>query len=89
MRNIHGKNTGIPIILEIFSGFMLIGFLFTFLLPETKGKTLNKILQERESPAEQPTTNTSKIREFFQKFGIFFCRKKSPCNHNDLEMTSL
>jgi len=38
MKDLNGKNKGLPIILIIFSGFMFGGFVLTFLLPETKGK---------------------------------------------------
>jgi PHS family inorganic phosphate transporter-like MFS transporter len=42
------KNAGIPMIIEIFFGFMVVGFLLTFLLPETRGKTLEEINGEDE-----------------------------------------
>jgi len=38
-----GKDSGIPVLFGIFSGFMFVGLLFTFLLPETKGKSLEEI----------------------------------------------
>jgi PHS family inorganic phosphate transporter-like MFS transporter len=41
-----GVNSGIPILLGIFAGFMFIGLLFTFLIPETKGKSLEELSSE-------------------------------------------
>jgi PHS family inorganic phosphate transporter-like MFS transporter len=46
LKNVGGKNAGIPLIIQIFSGFMILGLLFTFLLPETKGKTLEELSGE-------------------------------------------
>jgi PHS family inorganic phosphate transporter-like MFS transporter len=43
IKDIGGKNASIPHIIQIFSGFMFIGLLFTFLLPETKGKSLEEL----------------------------------------------
>lgn len=44
MKDMFGeKNSGIPILFGIFSVFMLLGFLFTFLIPETKGLSLEEI----------------------------------------------
>ena len=47
-----GKNSGIPVLLGIFAGFMFLGFLFTFLLPETKRKSLEELSGENEIPTE-------------------------------------
>lgn len=60
-----GKNKGIPLILQIFSGFMILGFLVTFLIPETKGKTLEELsgedeLDEEENSAELESLPTQK-----------------------------
>ena len=41
-----GKDSGIPVLFAIFAVFMFIGLLFTFLLPETKGKSLEEISDE-------------------------------------------
>ncbi|KAF9996867.1 Inorganic phosphate transporter pho84 [Entomortierella chlamydospora] len=41
-----GSNKGIPDLLKIFALFMLIGLLVTFLIPETKGKTLEELSNE-------------------------------------------
>lgn len=41
---------GVPSLLLIFSGFMLVGFLATFWVPETQGKTL----EELEEPLSPP-----------------------------------
>ena len=46
LKDAGGKGAGIPLIICIFSGFMLAGLLFTFLLPETKGKTLEELSGE-------------------------------------------
>lgn len=47
LKDLNGvKNSGIPMIIDIFSGFMLIGLLLTFLLPETKGKSLEELSGE-------------------------------------------
>ncbi|KAF9204143.1 Inorganic phosphate transporter pho84 [Haplosporangium sp. Z 27] len=43
-----GSNAGIPTLLKIFALFMLIGFFVTFLIPETKGKTLEELSNEDE-----------------------------------------
>ncbi len=50
IKDIGGKNAQIPLLLIIFSVFMLIGLLFTFLLPETKGKTLEELSNEDGEP---------------------------------------
>ena len=43
-----GSDHSLPLVLQIFFGFMVAGFLFTFLLPETKGKTLEELSGENE-----------------------------------------
>ncbi|KAF8985106.1 Inorganic phosphate transporter pho84 [Entomortierella lignicola] len=43
-----GNNHGIPTLLKIFALFMFIGLLVTFLIPETKGKTLEELSNEDE-----------------------------------------
>ncbi len=48
LKDIGGKNAQVPTLLIIFSGFMLIGLIFTFLLPETKGKTLEQLSNDDE-----------------------------------------
>ncbi|GJJ68078.1 MFS transporter, PHS family, inorganic phosphate transporter [Entomortierella parvispora] len=42
----NGTNASIPQLLEIFALFMLIGLFVTFLIPETKGKTLEELSNE-------------------------------------------
>ncbi|KAI7826438.1 major facilitator superfamily domain-containing protein [Kickxella alabastrina] len=43
-----GKNTFIPQLIKIFALFMLVGLLFTWFVPETKGKTLEELSNERD-----------------------------------------
>ena len=87
MRNLHGKNQGIPIILEIFSGFVFVGFLFTFFLPETRGKTLEEINRERDNSVETPNVLASNKMSFLKC--LKRCRKKTPTQNNVLEMTEM
>lgn len=42
------KNDGIGILLDVFAVFMAIGLAFTFLIPETKGKTLEELSNENQ-----------------------------------------
>ena len=49
IKDIGGKNAQIPLLLIIFSVFMLIGLIFTFLLPETKGKSLEELSNDENS----------------------------------------
>ena len=46
LQNHGGPNAGIPMLLEIFALFMFIGLCVTFLIPETKGKTLEELSNE-------------------------------------------
>ncbi|KAF9199754.1 Inorganic phosphate transporter pho84 [Haplosporangium sp. Z 27] len=41
-----GSNVGIPLLLKVFALFMAVGFGVTFLIPETKGKTLEELSNE-------------------------------------------
>ncbi|KAJ2463001.1 hypothetical protein GGI03_004122, partial [Coemansia sp. RSA 2337] len=41
-----GKNAFIPQLIQIFALFMLIGLVFTWFVPETKGKTLEELSDE-------------------------------------------
>jgi PHS family inorganic phosphate transporter-like MFS transporter len=54
LANVGGTNKGIPLLLGLFSIFMFIGLLFTFLLPETQGRTLEDICDERVNSADLP-----------------------------------
>ena len=44
-----GRDSGIPVLFGIFSGFMFVGFVVTFLIPETKGRSLEAISKEADS----------------------------------------
>ncbi|KAJ1657246.1 hypothetical protein IWQ61_003316 [Dispira simplex] len=46
LKDIGGKEAFVPHIIKIFALFMFIGLLFTFLLPETKGRSLEEITGE-------------------------------------------
>ncbi|KAJ1968652.1 hypothetical protein IWQ62_001114 [Dispira parvispora] len=46
LKDIGGKQAFVPHIIKIFALFMFIGLAFTFLLPETKGRTLEEITGE-------------------------------------------
>jgi PHS family inorganic phosphate transporter-like MFS transporter len=50
LKDIGGKNAQVPTLLIIFSVFMVVGLIFTFLLPETKGKTLEQLSNDEEMP---------------------------------------
>jgi MFS transporter, PHS family, inorganic phosphate transporter len=50
LKDIGGKNAQVPTLLIIFSVFMVVGLIFTFLLPETKGKTLEQLSNDEEIP---------------------------------------
>ncbi len=52
LKDIGGESAQVPTLLIIFSGFMLIGLIFTFLLPETKGKTLEQLSNDDEEMPE-------------------------------------
>ena len=66
MKDLNGKNKGLPIILIIFSGFMFIGFILTFLLPETKGKTLEELNGENGDALVGKSTR-QQIKDFFTR----------------------
>ncbi|KAG8937788.1 Inorganic phosphate transporter pho84, partial [Tulasnella sp. 408] len=48
LKDIGGKNAWINHILEIFALFMLTGIFSTFLVPETKGRTLEELNGEED-----------------------------------------
>ncbi|KAJ1957142.1 hypothetical protein EC988_000989, partial [Linderina pennispora] len=43
-----GKNKFIPQLIQIFALFMLVGLLFTWFVPETKGKSLEQLSEESD-----------------------------------------
>lgn len=49
-----GKNKFVPQLLGIFSAFMFVGLLFTFLIPETKRKSLEELSNERQDHFVKP-----------------------------------
>lgn len=67
---------------------MLVGFFFTFLLPETAGKSLETIISERDNPNEELRTPETKCQIFFQKCFNCFGRK-SRYKDDNLEMTRM
>ncbi|KAF9910642.1 Inorganic phosphate transporter pho84 [Linnemannia zychae] len=56
-----GSNAFIPQLLQIFALFMFIGLLVTFLIPETKGKTLEELANEDE--IVQPYSSNNALDE--------------------------
>ncbi|KAG0373085.1 Inorganic phosphate transporter pho84 [Mortierella sp. AD032] len=53
-----GPNAFIPQLLQIFALFMLIGLIVTFLIPETKGKTLEELSNEDEGAQSYGNNNS-------------------------------
>ena len=68
MKDLNGKNKGLPTILIIFSGFMFAGFCLTFLLPETKGKTLEQLNGENGEEQTEDESIKNQLKSFFKKF---------------------
>ncbi|KAJ1883533.1 hypothetical protein H4R99_000510 [Coemansia sp. RSA 1722] len=48
LKNRGGKNAFIPHLIQIFALFMLVGLVFTWFVPETKGKSLEELSEESE-----------------------------------------
>ncbi|KAI8868159.1 phosphate permease [Ramicandelaber brevisporus] len=48
LRNIGGSNEFVKHLFKIYAGFMALGLVFTFLIPETKGKTLEELSGEEQ-----------------------------------------
>lgn len=48
LKDIGGKNKFVPNLLLIFSAFMLLGLVFSFLIPETKRQTLEELSNENQ-----------------------------------------
>ncbi|KAF9898443.1 Inorganic phosphate transporter pho84 [Lobosporangium transversale] len=68
MKDRGGKNQFIPQLLQIFALFMFIGLLFTYFVPETKGKTLEELCgeddyAERQLERERPFNNNHLYEE--------------------------
>ncbi|KAK3813086.1 MAG: phosphate transporter [Benniella sp.] len=68
MKDRGGKNQFIPQLLQIFALFMFIGLLFTYFVPETKGKTLEELCgeqdyAERQLERERPFQNNALFDE--------------------------
>jgi len=58
LKDIGGKNKFVGQLLLIFSAWMFIGLLFTFLIPETKGKSLEELSNEdHDQPDQQAVKN--------------------------------
>ncbi|KAF9434529.1 Inorganic phosphate transporter pho84 [Entomortierella beljakovae] len=53
MKDIGGLNEFIPELLQIFALFMFIGLLFTYFVPETKGKTLEELCGDEDYAQRQ------------------------------------
>jgi len=53
LKDIGGKNVFLPQLLGIFSAFMFAGLVSTFLIPETKGKSLEELGKEGEWAEEE------------------------------------
>ncbi|KAF9113146.1 Inorganic phosphate transporter pho84 [Mortierella sp. AM989] len=53
MKDYGGHNENIPMLLQIFAAFMFIGLLFTYLVPETKGKTLEELCGDEDYAERQ------------------------------------
>lgn len=47
---------GMPVVLGVFGGFMALGFICTWFIPETKFKTLESLTEEDESMNKRETT---------------------------------
>ncbi|KAJ2828848.1 hypothetical protein IWW50_001168 [Coemansia erecta] len=48
-----GKNAFIPHLIQIFALFMLVGLVFTWFVPETKGKSLEELSEDDESSRQK------------------------------------
>jgi PHS family inorganic phosphate transporter-like MFS transporter len=58
-----GPNAFIPQLLQIFALFMFIGLVVTFLIPETKGKTLEELANEDELGQGQAYSHNNSLAE--------------------------
>ncbi|KAF9210915.1 Inorganic phosphate transporter pho84 [Podila verticillata] len=61
-----GPNAFIPQLLQIFALFMFVGLLVTFLIPETKGKTLEELSNE-DAYVDQSQSNSSRQNALDEK----------------------
>ena len=63
MKDWGGKNASMPLIIQIFSGFMLLGLLVIFFLPETKGKTLEELSDLMTRNKDESGTSTTYLNQ--------------------------
>jgi PHS family inorganic phosphate transporter-like MFS transporter len=78
MKDVGGKNKGVPLIVQIFSGFMLAGLALTFLLPETKGKTLEELSGENDEDEQEEVKNAAAFQTTDGQLAIGEIVKKDP-----------
>ncbi|KAG0368464.1 Inorganic phosphate transporter pho84 [Gamsiella multidivaricata] len=67
MKDRGGKNAFIPQLLQIFALFMFIGLLFTYFVPETKGKTLEELCGEDDYAERQLERERSFNNQLFEE----------------------
>ncbi|KAF9418663.1 Inorganic phosphate transporter pho84 [Podila epigama] len=67
LKDIGGKNEFIPQLLQIFALFMFIGLLFTYFVPETKGKTLEELSGEQDYATRQLQRNHTPAHPLYEE----------------------
>ena len=60
LKDVGGKNQSINHLLKLFGLFTFIGYLFTLLIPETKGLSLEELSNENEKSIKTVDDDTSK-----------------------------